>query len=173
MLNIVQLKKLQTKLILIMGCLLGTFQTVSAVERLGYVGQTWSFPLFLRSPHSYDEITYHLDTAYFLHEKVSAALSIDTQVDGLQLFYLEFGPDFYPIQDSWFLPYMSARLLYTMVPSGAPGWLVNLGFETRLSSSYETENLRLRVNTGIGQFITHSDNFLFIELIRIGLIWSF
>lgn len=173
MLNIVGFQKLQIKIILILSLILLNVPSAKAVERLGFIGQSWSFPLFFNTPNSFDEITYHLDTGYFLHEKWSAILSIDAQVDGQELFYLELGPDFYPVQDVKLLPYVSARLLYTMVPNGNPGWLVNMGFEMHLGKSYQIENLRLRVNTGGGQFLFDNSSLTFIELIRLGLIWTF
>lgn len=147
--------------------------SVNAIERLGYIGQSFSAPLFVRNPNSYDELTYHLDMGYFLQEKVAVNLSIDTQVDGLQLFYLEFGPEFYPVQDTLITPFASARLLYTMVPNGTAGWLANLGIESQLSRNHEAENFRLRISTGAGQFLFDGDNVLFIELIRVGLVWAF
>lgn len=147
--------------------------SAQSVERLGYIGQSFSFPLFLRKQNSYDEMTYHLDMGYFLHEKIAVNLSIDTQVDGLELFYLEFGPEFYPVQDKMISPFVSARLLYTMVPNGTAGWLVNMGVETQLSQNHQSENFRLRLSTGVGQFLFENETILFAELVRIGLVWAF
>lgn len=144
-----------------------------SIERLGYIGQSFSFPLFFRTPHSYDEMTYNIDMGYFLHENVSVSLSINTQVDGLELFYLEFGPQFYPIKDARFMPYVSARLLYTMVPNGDAGWITDFGIETQLSQSHEAENFRVRLGSGVGQFLFDSGNVTFLQLARIGLVWCF
>lgn len=69
MLNIVRWKKYQIKMVCILALMVMNMPSAKAVERLGYLGQSWSFPLFFSSPQSMDEVTYHFDTAYFLHEK--------------------------------------------------------------------------------------------------------
>jgi CDP-glycerol glycerophosphotransferase (TagB/SpsB family) len=169
----VQWKKYQIKIICVLAFLFVAIPTANSIERLGYLGQTWSFPIFFTTPQSNDEITYHLDTSYFLHERWSANLSINAQLAGLELFYLELGPDFYPIQDKTLIPFISARLLYTMIPNGDAGWQINVGFETHLSKSSQLENLRLRAGTGVGQLFLDSQTVLFTELVRVGLIWCF
>ncbi len=144
-----------------------------AIERLGYVGQTWSFPVFFTPVKSYDEITYHLDLGYFLTEKWSAVIAMNIQVAGMQIFMLELGPDFYPVQDVKVMPWISARLLYTMLPDGDAGWLTEAGIETHLSKSSELENLRLRVGVGGGQLFLNPQSTFFLEMVRVGLIWNF
>jgi hypothetical protein len=155
------------------GLIFGAAQSVPAVERLGYIGQSFTFPLFLSDPQSYDDLTYNLDMGYFLHESVSVSLSINTQVDGMQLFYLEFGPQYYPLHDVFFMPYFSARLLYTMVPNGTAGWIADMGIEAQLSRSHDAENFRVRIGTGAGQFFFDNEYMMFVQLARVGLIWSF
>jgi hypothetical protein len=169
----VQWKKYQIKIICVLAFLFIAMPSAKAIERLGYIGQTWSFPIFFGTPQSTDEATYHFDTSYFLHERWSANLSINAQLAGMQLFYLELGPDFYPVQDTRLIPFISGRLLYTMIPNGDAGWQVNLGFETHVSKSSQLENLRLRVNSGVGQLFLNTEDVMFIQLIRAGLIWSF
>lgn len=144
-----------------------------AIEKAGQIGQSWSFPLFLDPVKSFDQATYHFDTAYFLSEKVAASFALSAQVQGNNIFYLELGPDFYPAPDLKFLPFITVRLLYTIEPSKDAGWLANLGVEAPLSSSYQLENLKLRISSGGGQFFFDTDNVLFLELVRVGLIWSF
>jgi len=173
MLNIVQLRKYQIKIALILAFVCMALPKAHGVERLGYIGQTWSFPLLFSSPQSHDEITYHFDMAYFLHERWSATLSINAQLDGLQLFYLELGPDFYPLLDARFMPFFSGRLLYTMLPNGDAGWQANIGFETHVAETSQLENLRLRVSSGVGQLFLNPNDVIFLELVRVGLIWCF
>lgn len=168
-----QLKKLQIKIILLVVLVFQGVTTCHGIERAGQMGQSWSFPVFLDPIKSYDEVTYHFDTAYFLYEQWAAELSLDAQVGGRQLFYLEFGPNFYPVPDAKVLPYLSGRFLYTMVPHGDLGWLANIGFEIPLGRSYQIENLKLRVNTGGGQFFFDSGSNLFLELVRLGFVWNF
>lgn len=168
-----RLRNLQIKIIVIVLLTVAFSGRAMAIERAGYLGQTWSFPLFLTPSHSSKEVTYHFDMSYFLHEKWTADLSLNTQMDGLRYFYLELGPDFYPIQDVIILPFVSARFLYTMLPSGHPGWMSQIGFETHIAKSNEIENLRLRFSAGAGEFLMDPENQFFIELARIGLIWSF
>ena len=149
------------------------WETGHAIERLGYIGQSWSFPVYLKPTKSWDEVTYHFDTAYFLNEKWSATFSLDAQVAGRQYFLLELGPDFYPIQDVIIMPWITGRFLYTMLPNGNIGWVSEVGFETHLSASQEGENFRLRISSGAGQLFVGSDNLFFIETARVGLLWSF
>lgn len=111
--------------------------------------------------------------AYFLHEKWTAFLSINTQVDGQKYFYLDFGPDFYPLRDVIVMPFVSARLLYTMMPAGTPGWLSHIGVEIPLGTSREVENFRFRVSSGFGGFFLDGQDSYFVEMARVGLIWSF
>ncbi len=173
MLNIVRWKKYQIKMVCILALMVMNMPSAKAVERLGYLGQSWSFPLFFGNPQSMDEVTYHLDTAYFLHEKWSATFSLNTQLAGMQLFYLELGPDFYPVQDKFLIPFISGRLLYTMLPNGDAGWRGNLGFEIHVSPNTQLENVRLRVSTGVGQLFLKPNDTIFLELLRVGLIWCF
>lgn len=170
--NIVRLQNFQIKMVLIIALAIVPLSS-QAIERAGYLGQSWSVPLFLTTPHHHDEVTSHFDMAYFLDEKWTASLSLNTQVEGLKYFYLEFGPDYYPIQDVIVLPFISARLLYTMLPAGNAGWMSQVGFETHLGGSDEVENFRLRVSSGVGQFFVDKENELYVEIARIGLIWSF
>ncbi len=146
---------------------------VCAVERLGMIGQSWSFPMYLSPNHNYKGITQHLDMSYFLHENWAAFLSINTQVNGPKIFSLELGPDLYPIQDVILLPFLSPRFIYTMIPNGKTGWYVSTGFEVHIGRSSQIENMRLRVSTGMGQMYVLPEEQTFVDLVRLGLIWCF
>ncbi len=167
------MKNLQIKITLIAALCLGWLSQGHAIEKAGQIGQSWSFPVFLDPAKSFDQATYHFDTAYFLSEKWAASFSVNTQVQGNKIFYLELGPDFYPAPDLLLQPFMTARLLYTIEPTQDAGWISSLGVEIPLSRSYQLENLKFRLSSGGGQFFFDSGTILFLELVRAGLIWTF
>ncbi|MEZ4846251.1 MAG: hypothetical protein R2877_04690 [Bdellovibrionota bacterium] len=145
----------------------------AAIERLGYIGQSFSFPLFFRDQHSYNEMTYHMDMGYFLHENVGNVLVhqrssrwFGTVLSGIRASILSRTRY---MDDAVCL----SQTFVFMVPNGDAGWIASFGFEMPLSKSYEAENFRLRFGTGMGQFLFDSGNVLFMQLARVGLIWSF
>jgi hypothetical protein len=117
---------------------------------------------------------YGLDFGYFLDERWAAVLSWDVGLDGAKAVGLAVGPKFFFLPDGTVNPYWTTKFIYEVSPRNDLGWRIDGGMEWNLRPLTGIENLALYGEAGVSQmFRADGPNLLNLELIRIGLNWSF
>ena len=142
--------------------------------RAAYVGTSLGTFLETQPNRSFRKPVYAIDTAYFVGEQLTVALSWEFELGGSSHIGLAAGSQYYLLLDRSLIPYVSAKFLYQLNREKDLGWRFNFGGEWNLVRWSKIDNLRLYFETGVSQiFRDPQPNLLQFEILRVGLSWNF
>ncbi|MCB0326316.1 MAG: hypothetical protein KDD52_01735 [Bdellovibrionales bacterium] len=160
-------------LCLIVIAMISTATTSWAIDRLGYIGQSYFMPLVIQPDKNLGAQHYQVDSAYFLSEQWAYGINVSIATNQDQRVWIATGPEYYMLQDSQLTPFVYVRLLYSILPNGDLGWSMGFGFEYNLGSFW-LENLALKTSFGLRQiFFQNQEDQILLELVQLGIHWSF
>jgi len=101
-------------------------------------------------------------------------LGLQFALGGDKSIHLRLGPEFYLLKDQPLLPWVGAKYVYTIEPSGDQGWLLELGVERNLDFLFDFQNVALRASTGFSYvYVKSGPDRNYFEMIQLALLFAF